>query len=72
VLTLSNTHTNEPGCAVAQVLESGNIDTEHYENFLKLKKESAYHDLSYAGKRKKDKDFGRFIKSIKKSLKEDA
>jgi ribosome biogenesis GTPase / thiamine phosphate phosphatase len=65
------THTNEPGCAVAQVLESGEIDTEHFENFLKLKKESAYHDLSYAGKRKKDKEFGRFIKSVKKSLKDD-
>ncbi|WP_295584537.1 ribosome small subunit-dependent GTPase A [uncultured Lamprocystis sp.] len=65
------THTNEPGCAVAQELASGEIDTEHYENFLKLKKESAYHDLSYAGKRKKDKEFGRFIKSVKKGLKED-
>jgi ribosome biogenesis GTPase len=64
------THTNEPGCAVLQALESGEIDAEHYENFLKLKRESEYYRLSYAEKRKKDKDFGRFIKSVKKDLEE--
>jgi ribosome biogenesis GTPase / thiamine phosphate phosphatase len=64
-------HTNEPGCAVLQALESGEMDAEHYENFLKLKRESEYHQLSYAEKRKKDKDFGRFIKSVKKDLEED-
>jgi ribosome biogenesis GTPase len=62
------THTNEPGCAVLQALKSGEIDTEHYENFLKLRKESEYYQMSYADKRKKDKDFGRFIKSAKKDL----
>jgi ribosome biogenesis GTPase / thiamine phosphate phosphatase len=65
------THTNEPGCAVLQALESGEIDAEHYENFLKLKRESGYHQMSYAEKRKKDKNFGRLIKSVKKHLKED-
>lgn len=64
------THTNEPGCAVLQALESGEIDAEHYENFLKLKRESDHHQLSYAEKRKKDKDFGRFIKSVKNDLEE--
>lgn len=62
------THTNEPGCAVLQALESGDIDREHYENFFKLKRESEYHQMSLAEKRKKDKDFGRFIKSVKKNL----
>lgn len=65
------THENEPGCAVLQALESGEIDTEHYQNFLKLKRESEFHQLSHAEKRKKDKDFGRFIKSVKKDLEED-
>src|SRR3990170_6008303 len=60
------THTSEPGCAVLQALELGEIDAEHYENFLKLRRESEYYQLSYAEKRKKDKDFGRFIKSVKK------
>lgn len=62
------THTNEPGCAVLQALESGEIAGEHYENFLKLKRESEYHQLSYFEKRKKEKKFGRFMKSVKKDL----
>ena len=40
----------------------------HYENFLKLQSESEYLQMSYAEKRKKEKDFGRFIKSVKKQL----
>jgi ribosome biogenesis GTPase len=59
------THTAEPGCAVLQALESGEIEAEHYENFLKLRKESEFYELTYAERRKKDKDFGRFIKSAK-------
>jgi ribosome biogenesis GTPase len=65
------THTNEPGCAVRQALESGEIDAEHYENFLKLRKESEFRQLTHAGRRKKDKEFGRFIKSVNKRLKEE-
>ena len=64
------THTSEPGCAVLQGLETGELDADHYESFLKLRKESEYYDLSYAEKRKKDKEFGRFIKSAKKDLEE--
>lgn len=64
-------HTGEPGCAVLQALESGEIERGHYENFLKLKRESEYHQMSHAEKRKKDKDFGRFIKSVKKNLEND-
>jgi ribosome biogenesis GTPase len=52
------THTNEPGCAVLRGLEIGGIDAEHYANFLKLRSESEHHQMSYAEKRKRDKDFG--------------
>lgn len=62
------THTNEPGCAVLKALETGEIDAEHYESFVKLRSESEYYQMSYAEKRRKDKDFGRFIKSAKKDL----
>ena len=65
------THTSEPGCAVRQALASGDIDADHFENFLKLRKESAFHELSYAERRQKDKDFGRFIKTAKKELGDD-
>ena len=64
-------HANEPGCAVRAALESGEMAAGHYENFLKLESESAYLQLSYAEKRKKEKDFGKFIKSVKQQLRED-
>ena len=62
------THANEPGCAVLKALETGEIDAEHYESFVKLRSESEYYQMSYAEKRRKDKDLGRFIKSAKKDF----
>ena len=60
------THTQEPGCAVLNAVEIGELNEDRYHSYLKLKKETDYHDMSYVEKRKKDKDFGRFIKSFKK------
>lgn len=62
------THLNEPGCAVREARDSGRISAEHFDNFVKLRKESAHLQLSHAEKRKKDRDFGRFIKNAKKDL----
>lgn len=59
-------HTNEPGCAVLDAVNSGQLSRDHYENFETLRRESQYYQMSYAEKRKKDRDFGRFIKSAKK------
>lgn len=64
-------HTNEPGCAVLEAVNSGVISQEHYENYLKLREESEFYQMSYAERRKKDRDFGRFIKSAKKDLEDD-
>lgn len=64
------THTNEPGCAVLKAIESGVIDSDHYDNFLKLRSESEHYQASYVERRKKDKEFGRYIKSAKKDLKD--
>jgi ribosome biogenesis GTPase len=63
------THTGEPGCAVLAALEAGDLSEDRYKSYLKLKKESEYHNLSYAEKRKKDREFGRFIQSEKKRWK---
>ena len=62
------THTGEPGCAVLSALEAGTLDEGRYRNYVKLRKEAAFNDLSYFEKRRKDKDFGRFVKSVKKDL----
>jgi len=63
-------HENESGCAVRAAVESGALSRDRYLSYLKLKKESDYHELSYLEKRKKDKAFGRFIKTVKKQLKD--
>ncbi|GAW66879.1 GTP-binding protein [Geoanaerobacter pelophilus] len=62
-------HTGEPGCAVVEAVQSGALSREHLENYLKLTEESEFHQMSYVEKRKKDKDFGKFVKSVKKDLK---
>lgn len=62
-------HVQEPGCSVLSAVASGRLSEDRYRNYLKLKKESKFHELSYVEKRKKDKAFGKFIKSAKTRLK---
>jgi len=62
-------HTQEPGCAVRAAVTSGALIEDRYSSYIKLKNESEYHELSYIDKRKKDRAFGRFIKSAKKQMK---
>ena len=64
-------HAHEPGCAIRAAVENGELTEDRYQNYLKLKKESEFHDMSYRDKRKKDKAFGRFIKSAKKKHKKE-
>ena len=59
------THTHEKGCAIIEAVEQGTIDRERYQNYLKLKKESAFYEMSYLEKRKKDKSFGKMVKNFK-------
>ena len=63
-------HTGEPGCAVLKAVRSGEMSREHFDNYLKLNEESEFYQMSHAEKRKKDRDFGKYIKSVKKGLKE--
>ncbi len=60
-------HTSEKGCAILVAIEKGELSERRYENYVKMKKESAFNELSYFEKRKKDKDFGKLIKSTIKS-----
>ena len=61
------THTNEPGCAVRNAIAQEELNTEHLQNYLKLKKESEFHDMSFLEKRNKDRAFGKFLHSFHKS-----
>lgn len=59
-------HNNEPGCAIRQAIESGKLNPEHYQSYLKLKAESDFNEMSYVDKRKKDRAFGKFVRSVLK------
>ncbi len=63
-------HTQELGCAVLAAIKSGELSEGRYSSYMKLKKESEYHEMSYVDKRKKDRAFGRFIKSSMKQIKD--
>lgn len=63
------THTNEPGCAILEALQAGTISARHIDNYRKLLKESEFHDMSYAEKRRKDRDFGKFKHTVGKQRK---
>jgi ribosome biogenesis GTPase len=59
-------HSSEPGCAVRAAIERHDLNEQRLRDYLKLKKESAFHDLSYVERRKKDRDFGRMVRSMLK------
>lgn len=63
------THRHEPGCAVRAAIERGDLQEERFANYLKLRKEAEYIEMSSLDKRKKDKAFGRLVKSVKKRMK---
>ena len=60
-------HTNEKGCAILAAISDDRISEKRYKNYLKMKAESAFNEMSYFEKRKKDKDFGKMIKSTLKN-----
>lgn len=64
------THAHEPGCAVRAAVDAGELDAEQYANYVSLKKETTYYEMSDIEKRNKDKQFGKFIKKAKKDLKD--
>ncbi len=61
------THLHEAGCAVIAAVEAGEIDGERYRNFVKLRKETQFYDMSRQEKRRKDRSFGKMLKNYKKT-----
>lgn len=61
------THTSEPGCAIRDSIANGELDPAHFQSYQKLKKESEFFEMSYHEKRKKDRDFGKLVRSVMKS-----
>src|SRR5512143_2080365 len=64
------THTQEVGCALLAAFEHGTLQADRYQSYLKLMKESEYNELSYVEKRRKDRKFGQFVKTVMKHHKQ--
>jgi len=45
------THTHESGCAVLEAVNNGKIDQIRYQNYIKLRRESAFFSMTYEEKR---------------------
>ncbi len=56
-------HTSENGCAIRAAIRIGDLSEQRYQNYLKMKKESEFNQMSYLEKRKKDRRFGKMVKS---------
>jgi ribosome biogenesis GTPase len=63
------THTHESGCKVLAGVKSGEIDKGKYQNYLNLKKEAKYYEMSDFERREKNRKFGKFLNKAKKSFK---
>jgi ribosome biogenesis GTPase len=62
-------HTNENGCAILAALEKGEIEEALYVNFQRMEKEKMHFESDALERRKKDKEFGKMIKNVKKQRK---
>lgn len=61
-------HTGDKGCAVVAAVKAGDLPEPRYQNYLKMKKESDFNQMSYLEKKRKDKSFGKLVKSVKKTM----
>jgi ribosome biogenesis GTPase len=62
-------HTNENGCAILAALEKGDLEEALYLNFQRMEKEKMHFESDALERRKKDKEFGKMIKNVKKQRK---
>lgn len=61
------THVDEHGCSVIEALDEGDLDEASYHNYVKMEKEKSHFESSLAERRKKDKDFGKMVRAMKKN-----
>jgi ribosome biogenesis GTPase / thiamine phosphate phosphatase len=64
------THTTESGCAVLEAVNNNLIERGAYENYLKTKREREFFESTSVDKKKRDRHFGKMMKSFKKMRKE--
>ncbi|MDF1560885.1 MAG: ribosome small subunit-dependent GTPase A [Bacteroidales bacterium] len=59
-------HVGEAGCAVIDAVDNGSISRESYENYLKIQKEQERFQTTVAEKRRREKQFGKLVKTYYK------
>ncbi len=64
-------HGAEPGCAVRNAVENGDIETRRLRNYLKLLRENERNSASLAEKRSQDRSFAKHVKQVKALKKQD-
>ena len=62
------THIHEPECAVLSALRAGEITEDKYKNYINLKKEAEHYELTQLQKKDKQRQFGKFVKSVNKKM----
>ncbi|WP_422384491.1 ribosome small subunit-dependent GTPase A [Roseibium album] len=60
-------HETEPGCAVQNAIQSGDLDGARLQRWRKLKAEEAFNSASLAERRSKDKAFGKMVRRVVKA-----
>jgi len=62
-------HSVEVGCAILAAIQSGFLGEARYQSYMKLIRESRFHEMTYVERRRKDRQFGRMIKTAMQQLK---
>jgi ribosome biogenesis GTPase / thiamine phosphate phosphatase len=58
-------HQSEPGCAVRQALEAGDLDERRVSSYMKLCRENSLATMTLAEKRAKGREFAKVVKRAK-------
>lgn len=64
-------HVSEPGCAVREAINAGKLEQRRLDNYQKLAREQAFNTATMVEKRQKDRQFGRYVRSVMKDKKKD-
>lgn len=57
-------HDSEPGCAVKAAITDGRLDERRLHSYQKLMREQEFNASSLAEKRARDRQFGRYVRSV--------
>jgi ribosome biogenesis GTPase / thiamine phosphate phosphatase len=61
-------HISEPGCNVLLALGFNKLNAEQYANYISLKKETEFYEMTEVERNEKDYKFGKFLKKAKKDI----